>query len=162
MELPYAENVNYWQTSQTSPDSWIDKTKKLLEGFGGNVLVEAFGNEPTSGHAAFMLLFEIEGDKFKVIWPVLTSQSGKERAARIQAATLLYHDVKAKCLTARVFGARRAFFQYWQLPDGRAASDLAGPELLQAIPALFLPGPSSPTGPTGETGDVVEGEATIL
>lgn len=65
MELPYAETVNYWQTSQTSPDSWIDKTKKLIEGFGGKVLMEAFGNEPTSGHAAFMLSFEIAGDKFE-------------------------------------------------------------------------------------------------
>jgi hypothetical protein len=154
-ELPYAENVNYWQTSQTSPDSWIDKTKKLIEEFGGKILMEAFGNEPTSGHAAFMLLFEIEGDTFKVVWPVLKSQSGKEKAARIQAATLLYHDVKAKCLTAKVLGARTAFFQYWQLRDGRTASNLAAPELLRTIPSLFLPAPS-------EHRNIIEGEAVTL
>lgn len=85
-----------------------------------------------------MLGFEIEDDRYKVIWPVLPSKSGNEQAARRQAATMLYHDIKAKCLTAKVMGARSAFFSYLMLPDGRVAAQLADPDLrAEAFPPLL-------------------------
>ena len=106
----YAEQVNYWKTSKSAPDTWIDRTKKLIEQLGGRVLMEGFGNKPTSGRAAFVLAFELDFDRFKIVWPVLQSESKNERAAKVQAATMLYHDIKAKCISSAVLGKRVAFF----------------------------------------------------
>ncbi len=136
-DLPHGEDVNYWKTGQSSPDVWIDKTKGQIESLGGIVEAEAFGNEPTTGRSAFMLQFSIQGERFKIVWPVLPTRSGDERAARVQAATLIYHDCKAKCITAAVLGARQAFFQNLVLPDGRVVSDLALPEMESALPKLL-------------------------
>ena len=118
------------------------------------MLMEGFGSEPTTGKSAFMLAFEIEGDNFKVVWPVLPSKRGNEKAARRQAATMLYHDVKAKCLSAVVLGARAAFFSYLLLPDGRTAIEATIPELTNGIPALFATNQLAPGN------DVVEGNFT--
>lgn len=38
MELPYAEKLNYWKTCTIAPDTWIEKTKKTIEKFGGRVI----------------------------------------------------------------------------------------------------------------------------
>lgn len=136
-QLPYAEEVNYWQTSKSSSDSWMEKTKQLILGLGGKILMEGFGSEPVSGRSAFMLAFEIKGDHFKIIWPVLPSKRKDDKAARIQAATMMYHDTKAKCLSAVVLGTRAAFFSYLMLPDGRTAVYASIPELASGIPAMF-------------------------
>jgi len=133
MELPFAEDIgHYWQTGQSSPDSWMEKTCKLIASLGGTVTAEGFGR--TEGRAAYMLAFEIGGDNFKVVWPVLSSRTGKDQAARRQAATLLHHDIKAKAMTASVLGTKAAFFSYVQLPDGRTASSVAVPELAHLFP----------------------------
>jgi len=133
MKLPYAEDIgHYWQTSQSSPDQWIEKTKKLIESLGGKVTAEGFG--ATDANAAFMITFELNSRNYKVIWPVLPSVTGKNLAAKRQAATLLYHDIKAKCMTASVLGTEVAFFSYQQLPDGRVTSELANPELVNTFP----------------------------
>lgn len=136
-KLPFAEDLNYWKTSQTAPDSWIEKTKKLIQSFNGNIIAEAFGSEPGSGRSAFLLIFMMQNDQFKIVWPVLPSRSNNDRAAKIQAATLLFHDVKARLLNIQIFGARIAFFNYWQLPDGRTAAEATVPELSQGLPSLF-------------------------
>lgn len=137
MKLPNAEDVNYWQTSQTDPDTWIEKTHKLILGFGGKIKSYAFGSDPASGSAAYLLVFEMQGDYFRIVWPVLPTRSGKLRAAKIQATTLMYHDVKARLLTLEIFGARHAFFQYLMLSDGRVASEIASQELLSGVPDFF-------------------------
>jgi hypothetical protein len=155
--LPYGEDVNYWQTSRSSPDVWIDRTKKQIEKLGGTVLAEGYGSEPTSGRSAYMLAFQIGNDNYKVMWPVLPTKSGNEKAARIQAVTMLYHDVKAKCITAHVLGARSAFFSYMLLPDGRTAAEASAPELLQAIPSLF-----APEHPQLPGNDVVDGDYSLI
>jgi hypothetical protein len=138
-DLPFAENVNYWKTGQSSPDTWTDRTKRQIEKLGGTVLAEGYGSESITGRSAFMLAFEIAGDRFKVMWPVLTSKSGNEKAARVQAATMLYHDIKAKCISAAVLGSRAAFFSFLVLPDGRAMTELSAPELEQVTPAFLAP-----------------------
>lgn len=138
MNLPYAEDVNYWKTASSSADTWIERTIKQINALDGKVLAEAFGKD-ASGRSAFMIAFEIEGNRFKIVWPVLLSKTGNEKAARIQAATMLFHDVKARCLSAIVLGARSAFFSYILLPDGRSAVDLAYPDLAASLPELFLP-----------------------
>lgn len=136
-ELPFAEDVNYWQTSRSSPDTWTAKTIRQIEKLGGHVMMEGFGSEPMTGRAAFMLGFELDGDQFKVVWSVLPTRGGNDRAARIQAATMLYHDIKAKCISAAVRGSRAAFFSFLLLSDGKAVSEMAIPDLLQAVPELL-------------------------
>ncbi len=140
MPTVYAEDVNYWKTGQSSPDAWIDKAKREIEAVSGKVRSEAYGKDD-SGRAAFLLEFSIGSERFRVVWPVLPTYSGKdERAARIQAATMLYHDIKAKCVSAKVHGARAAFFQYLMLPDGRTAPQAANAELTELWPKLLTSG----------------------
>lgn len=132
----YAEDLNYWKTGKSSPDTWIDRARKEIEVAGGTVDNEAFGRD-ASGRSAYMLAFSFGADRFRVVWPVLESKSGDERAARIQATTMLYHDVKARYVTAKVLGIRSAFFGYLLLPDGRQAGMVASPELLNAMPKML-------------------------
>lgn len=137
MKQPYAEDVNFWQTSQASPDTWIDRTKAQLKTLGGEFRGEGFGND-SNGRSAYLLAFSIAGDEFKIIWPVLKSKKGNERAARVQAATTMYHYVKATCLYAVVVGAKTAFFSHLLLPDGRTAAQVSGYELAEMTPRLLL------------------------
>ena len=54
MELPYAEDIgHYWQTGTSSPEVWMDKTRRVLEDLGGEVIAEGFGS--TAGKAAYMM-----------------------------------------------------------------------------------------------------------
>lgn len=139
-KLPYAEDVNYWQTGKSSPDSWIESSQKEIKTIGGKIVSWAFGMDSTTGRAAYMMAFDLGGERFKIVWPVLPTRSGKnEASARIQAATMLYHDVKARCVSAKVLGGRAAFFNYLMLPDGRTAGSVAAPELAEQLPDLFAP-----------------------
>lgn len=135
MKLPNAEDLPCWKSGQSSPDAWLEKTVSEIKRAKGQIRQQMWGTDAASQREAFLILFEVAGDLFQLVWPVLPSKTGNERAARIQAATLMYHDVKAKCVTARVFGARSAFFQHYLLPDGRRASALEGDELLTALPS---------------------------
>jgi len=136
MNLPYAEDIgHYWQTGKSPPDEWMRKCRALIEAIGGKVLAEGFG--AADGKAAFLFSFSFGSDTYRVVWPVLPSSTGNTLAARRQAATLLYHDIKAKAMTASVLGNKVAFFSYLSLPDGRTASSLAVPELSEAFPILL-------------------------
>jgi len=136
MELPYAEDLgHYWKTGVTSPDTWIEMAKKLIREVKGEITAEGFGSVGTQ--AAYMLAFRIDEDKFKVVFPVLCSKAGNTMAAKRQAATMLYHDIKAKCMVASVLGIKAAFFSYLMLPDGRVANEVATPELAQNFPLLL-------------------------
>jgi len=115
----------------------MERTRRQIEKLGGIVLAEGFGSEATTGHSAYMLAFEIAGERYKVVWPVLPSKSDNEKAARIQAATFLYHDIKARSLSAAVLGARAAFFAYLMLPDGRTAMHIATPEIVELVPRML-------------------------
>lgn len=151
MKLPYADELNYWKTSTSSPDTWIKKARLQIEGLGGIVTGEAFGRD-REGRAAYMLSFEIGADRFRIVWPVLpTKKPRDEYAARVQAATMLYHHVKALCLSAVVLGPRTAFFAYMVLPDGRLAAEVATPELADVLPPLLISSPNN---------DVVDGDFT--
>jgi hypothetical protein len=135
MMTVYAEDVNYWQSSTIAADTWMDKTKAEIKAAGGRVTRSAFGDE--NGRAAYMIEFSFGQDTFRAVWPVLPTRTKIERAARIQAATMLYHDVKAKCVSAKVHGQRAAFLQFAVLPDGRTAAQAASPDLIAAYPRLL-------------------------
>lgn len=133
----WAEQLNYWETSRSSPDVWLAKARKEILRVGGEVLGEAFGSETQAGRSAYMFAFKLDGEQFQVVWPVLPSKSQKEIAARRQAATMLYHDIKARCISSKVLGTRTAFFAYLMLPDGRIAGQLADAEMLDAVPEIL-------------------------
>lgn len=133
-----AEEVGHcWKTSRTSPDTWFGRTEKLLEKHGGRILSSGYGR--ADGREAYMLSFGLEGRVYKIMWPVLESKSNDQSAARIQAVTLMHHDVKARIVTGLVLGLRVAFFQFLTLPDGRTMAEVADPELMDMLPDLRRP-----------------------
>lgn len=150
--LPYAEDVKTsFKTNTTSPGIWLERTKAEIERFGGSVLLSATGIDPMSGRDAYLMVFEVSGDRFKITWPVLpVRKKNNETAAKIQAASLMHHDIKAKCVSAEVLGSRVAFFSYLMLPDGRSAVEASVPELQTGILNLF-------SDPQITEGEIVDG-----
>lgn len=133
----YAEEANYFKTSRTGSDEWMDKAKKEIKSIQGQILSDYYGSEAVTGRAAFMLMFEVNGERFKFVWPVLPCRvSSNEKAARIQAATALYHSVKARCVEAKTIGVRNAFFNALMLPNGQTVAELEPDELVQ-LPQMF-------------------------
>ncbi len=133
----YAEDVNYWQSGKSSPDSWLEKAKKEIRAVGGTVVGSGSFSEDITGRAGFMLAFNLEGEHFTIKWPVLQSKRGNHQAAQRQAATALYHEVKAACVKAKFLGARSAFFAYLMLPDGRTASEVSSSKLVEMLPGII-------------------------
>jgi hypothetical protein len=153
----HAEDVgHYWKTSRSSPDVWLDRARREIEKLDGVILREAFGSE-NSGRAAYMLEFELCGDVFRVVWPVLPSRTKNIKAAKVQAATLLYRDIKARCMSAKVKGARPAFFSYLLLPDGRTASQASAPELMHDVPEMITAMRERPQLISGEIVEEMDG-----
>lgn len=145
--LPFDETVSYWKSGTSSPDKWLSDSAALIAKRGGQLLISAFGVDPTIQREAYCLRFRFKEDLFSLTWPVLPTRLGRpdeQQAARRQAATMLFHDVKAKLLAAEVLGMRRAFFSHLLLGDGRTvvdhAQDVAAlPQILEATPRLTAP-----------------------
>lgn len=134
----YAESVPYWKTSTTAPDTWIEKSKKEIKSIGGQIIGEAFGS--MDGRAAYMLAFRIGDNQFKLTWPVLESKSKDTLAAKRQAATALYHDVKARVVAAKFLGARTAFASWLLLPGGKSVAEMSDSALMDHIPLMLTGG----------------------
>ena len=138
--MPYADELNYWKTGKSAPDKIIDNVLEMIRRAGGQPVAQAYGMEPATGRSAFMVEFIMAEQLYKVVWPVLPVKhpgTVNIRAARIQAATMLSHDVKARLISARVLGSRKALFAYLVLPGGQVASDLISPSLIAEIPAML-------------------------
>lgn len=128
----YAEDINYFKSSTTHAQTWIDRAKKEITKIGGEITKEAYGSD--TKESRFFLAFRLGGEDFEITWPVLPCFYKKnEKAAIIQAATLLYHDVKHKCVMTKVKGVNRAFLEYLLLPNGSPAGEVA------ADPRRLLP-----------------------
>ncbi len=141
MSLPFAEDLNYWRTSSTSPDTWIDKAEVLIEGYGGTIITRAIGRQ--AGSEAIFLEIAFEDESFRLVFPALPSKHGDDdhrfrAAARRQAATMLYHDVKSRGIRFKIAGPRTAFFEFLMLTDGRVVGELAEPDLLKMAPKMLL------------------------
>ena len=134
----YAEEVNYWKTSTSSPDTWLDRAKKEIRRVGGLVHGSATIEEDTLGRGAFALAFELHGDKFQIKWPILKSKTDNLNAAKRQAATALFYDVKAACVKVKFFGARAAFLPHLQLPNGQTAAEATNADLLAHLPKMLV------------------------
>lgn len=137
----HAEDVPYFQTGKSAVETWIERTKKEIASVGGKLQGEMFGYDHATGQASFLLQFQIGDDVFKLIWPVLPCRKPvNERAAKIQAATALYHDVKAKVVAAKFKGTRTAFFEYLVLPNDQTTAQAATADFLDLVPRLMLKG----------------------
>lgn len=129
-----ATDLPYWKTGRSSPDQWLDKAKVQVEAAGGEVTETALAMQ--YGRTVVLLGFAMDGDNFRLVWPVLEHEPCDNQAAVRQAATMLYHDVKARCVAVRVKGARWAFHAELVLPDGRLSGDLTDGEMLKLLPPM--------------------------
>jgi hypothetical protein len=132
-----AETVNYWKSSTTSPDKWFERTKQTIKSVGGTIEQSVMASDDRLGYEAFAIRFTLEDEVFAIKWPVLRSRSGKQAAARIQAATALYHDVKACVVRAQFLGARAAFATWLELPGGRTVAESTSEQLCEGLPKLL-------------------------
>lgn len=134
--MPYAEEVSYWRTGKSSPDAKIDDAARMIAAQGGAITGKGYLMH--GGREAFLLAFAVGGETYKILWPVLPVKrpdKTSEQAARLQAATFVWHSVKAKCSDAAVLGFRAAFAGNLLCYDGRTLAEVATPELAHAIPA---------------------------
>lgn len=137
----YAQDVNYWRTGQRSVDTWMGMATNEIERVGGKITGEALIG--MNGISMVSLMFELAGEAYRLTWPVLPVKGNPTRAdlnaAKIQAATFLYHDVKAKCMVVKVMGARAAFAQYL-LTEGTTIAEQGFAGNTVEIPRLLLGG----------------------
>lgn len=138
-DKPYAEDLPYWKTSRSPPGAWLDRAAEQIEKAGGTVHVRAEGRDPVRGCTAYLIEFDLEGEHFRVTWPVVPSKNGDTTAAKRQATTMLFRDVKARCVSAQVLGARAAFFAFMVLPSNRTAVQSALPAVDEALRRFGLP-----------------------
>lgn len=119
----YAEDVNYFNTSKTAPDTWIDKAKKEIQSISGKVIQSGYAEQ--NGQSAFLLTFQIGVDTFQIKWETLPGRNKgtNDLMRRRQAATLLYHDVKHKVVMAKIRGIRSTFLEYLTLPNGQTMGE---------------------------------------
>jgi hypothetical protein len=141
MALAYADDMPYWKTSERTPaDTWLDKAKAELVAAGATITATGYAEQ--DGRASYLIRFTMRGEAYRLAWPVLPTRSGKDadrRAARVQAATMLFYDCKTRGVAARVHGARAAYLSYLELPDGRSAAEAAAGDL---VPPMLLPPPA--------------------
>ena len=138
MTLPNAEDLPYWKSGQSPAESWLDKTEKLLVDAGGTVQLRMVGRQGEIEGIIFG--FVLAGDSYKLSWPVLPTRKEADRpAARRQAATMIYHDTKARVARLRIFGPRVVFADWLVLGDGSTVAERGGqgvPELLEGVKLL--------------------------
>jgi hypothetical protein len=130
MELPYAETMPYWKTSKSGIENWLNKTEKLIEGIGGRVDTRIVGK--SGGKEGIVFGYFIENDPYKISWPVLpTKKSEDSGAASRQAATMIYHDTKARINRLAIFGARVVFSDWLIGQDGKTIAE-CHPDMIPA------------------------------
>ncbi|MEM7551121.1 MAG: hypothetical protein AAF363_15665 [Bacteroidota bacterium] len=122
MELPFAENMPYWKTSSSGIENWLDKTEKLITEYGGDVNTRIAGK--SNGKEAIMFGFTLESDRYKILWPILPTKKDSDRnAAARQAATMIYHDTKARVNRLKIFTPRVVFSDWLLLNNGKTLAE---------------------------------------
>ena len=145
-KLPKAQKFNYWDSSNSAPSEIINRACDMVGKFGGQVtrkgmLAEADAKGVLRGAAALSFVIDKDGQRneFRMLWPVLPYGEEKYRLrAERQAASMLFNDVKSRLVNIRIFGIRRAFFEYLVTPDGKyTMGQLADPQLEVYLPKLL-------------------------
>ncbi len=135
--LPYADDVAYWKTGTSSPDTWIDKTIRVVKELGGVEISQFFGHGENAGGVRTAI-----SHRRRIVSSCLASASNARAddfaSAQRQAATLLYHDCKAKAIAASVLGPRNAFIGSLITESGKTVSELATPLIANSIKPLLL------------------------
>lgn len=130
--LPYAEDQSYWKTSKSGIESWLDKTEKLIESVNGIIDTRIVGK--SGGKEAIMFGFSIGSDHFKILWPVLPTKKETDKSAALrQAATMIYHDTKARLLRIKIFGPRVVFSDWLLLGNGKTIAELNSGDIPTAL-----------------------------
>lgn len=118
-KIRFAEEAPYWKTSRTAAEDWIERAKKVIVSAGGKVLADMVLS--IEGKTTFVTKFAMAIDgqerEYRIDWPVLKSRGGDERAAKIQAATVMYHAVKSMLLLAVPYGPRASYLIWDLMPD---------------------------------------------
>ena len=127
-----AEDLPYWKTGSSSEKA-ITEAKNAITKNGGRIIGDGYLTR--NGEGAFFLEFEMHGDSFRIVEKIMYSNTGNEKAAKVQAAASLKHSVKARVNEAVRHGARRAFMHSLLLPDGTTVDQKSNSELLK----LFSP-----------------------
>jgi hypothetical protein len=127
----HAEDFPYWKTSKSSAETWRNNAAVEIKRAGGDIV--SAGDIMLEGRSTVFITFKIDGEEYRVQYPVLQSRTKNEVAAKIQAATAMYHDIKARCNSLRWTGARIAFGGYRLLPSGLTDGQLSTPELASQL-----------------------------
>ena len=95
-----------------------------------------------NGEAAYFIQFEMQGDTFRYVEPVMqphVRNPANERAAKVQAAASLKHAIKARINQAVRHGARRAFLDSLLLPNGQVAYQQDNETLMRLFSSVTRP-----------------------
>lgn len=132
-----AEEVDhYYKTSTRSPETWFEMCRNLITKKGGKII--RWANADDSGKEVFIIQFSYGQTQYRMHWNVLPTR-GSAIAARRQAVTALYHDIKAALVRAEWFGFDKAFVAWREIGDGRTMSDVTKEEIGSALPKLLPP-----------------------
>ena len=135
-ELPIANEMPYWKSGTSSPDSWFDKVENLIEKYGGTIHSRVVAR---SGHnEGIMIGFTIAGESFKLTWPVLPPKNPNDRlAATRQAATMIYHDTKARVNRLAIFDPKVVFADWLLLENGRTIAENPNTNIAQHLSGMI-------------------------
>lgn len=154
-KLPFGEDIgHYWRTSKKDAGYWLNSVRDMIVSIPGCKVLKKVDYEENDQNF-FLVEFTVGLDWFKIIYPVLPVRQLKDReAARVQAVTLMFHEVKSRMMLIKIFGIHYAFLNYLVADNGKTVSQMAVPELAK-LPILL----DAPRQPQLNSGDeIVEGE----
>ena len=139
MDLPYGDELPYWKTSNSSAESWVSKTIAILAKFGAKEISEGFA--ASGAFSSYVILFRFGAEQFRIVWPVMKYRNPEDqKSARVQAATLMYHDCKSRAVTAKALGVRTAFIGQLLLADNKTVQESATPLIAEQVKPMALIG----------------------
>lgn len=134
MNTIYAEDLPYWKTSKSGVETWLDRTEKLLTEIKAIVHTRIVGK--SMGREGILIGYTINDEEFRISWPVLsTKKEGDSSAALRQAATMIYHDTKARVNRIKIFPPR-VVFSDWLLIEGKTLAESNEEEGLNTLRLL--------------------------
>lgn len=119
----YAEDLPYWK-SGTQYNRAIEEAVNTLGKYGANVTMN--GQFVIDGDKVLAVQFSLDGDEYRIVERVILPRkrtTANDRAAEIQAAAALKHNVKARVNQYLRNGARSAFMSALILPNGKVAHE---------------------------------------
>lgn len=129
----YAEDLPYWR-SGTKYNRAIDEAVNALNKYGAEISMN--GQFNINGVKVIAIQFKLDMDEYRLVERIILPRkrnSANDRAAEIQAAAALKHDVKARLNQYLRNGARKAFMSALILPNGKVAHEESNVGLQQLL-----------------------------